>query len=62
LNAADIHALTKNAFTASFLSDADKQRYIAELDRASGMSATRGESSKLNSKPDSGKCDARYAD
>jgi adenosine deaminase len=47
LNAADIHALTKNAFTASFLSDADKQRYIAELDRASGMSATRGESSKL---------------
>ena len=34
LNDADIHALTKNAFTASFLTDADKQRYIAELDRA----------------------------
>jgi adenosine deaminase len=33
LSAADIHALTKNAFTASFLDDADKQRYIAELDR-----------------------------
>lgn len=34
LNAADIHTLTKNAFTASFLNDADKQRYIAELDQA----------------------------
>jgi len=34
LDAADIHTLTKNAFTASFLSDADKQRYIAELDQA----------------------------
>jgi len=34
LSDADIHALTKNAFTASFLSNADKQRYIAELDRA----------------------------
>ncbi|MCP4300001.1 MAG: adenosine deaminase [Gammaproteobacteria bacterium] len=34
LNDADIHALTRNAFAASFLSDADKQRYIAELDRA----------------------------
>ncbi|MDH3616767.1 MAG: adenosine deaminase [Gammaproteobacteria bacterium] len=33
LSAADIHALTKNAFTASFLDDADKQRYVAELDR-----------------------------
>jgi adenosine deaminase len=40
LNVADIHVLTKNAFTASFLSDTDKQRYIAELDRASGVSAT----------------------
>jgi adenosine deaminase len=30
----DIHALTRNAFTASFLDDADKQRYVAELDRA----------------------------
>jgi len=34
LTATDIHALARNAFTASFLSDADKQRYIAELDRA----------------------------
>lgn len=34
LNAAGILTLTKNAFTASFLNDADKQRYIAELDRA----------------------------
>jgi adenosine deaminase len=34
LTAADIHALARNAFTASFLSDADKQRYIAEVDRA----------------------------
>ena len=34
LNDADIYALTKNAFTASFLSDEEKQRYIAELDRA----------------------------
>jgi adenosine deaminase len=34
LTDADIHALAKNAFIASFLSDADKQRYIAELDRA----------------------------
>jgi len=34
LSVADIHALTGNAFSASFLSDADKQRYIAELDRA----------------------------
>ena len=33
LTDADIHALTKNAFIASFLSDADKQRYIAELDQ-----------------------------
>jgi len=34
LNAAEIHALTQNAFTASFLSDADKKRHIIELDRA----------------------------
>jgi len=34
LDAADIHALTKNAFAASFLSDAEKHRYITELDRA----------------------------
>lgn len=34
LSDADIHTLTKNAFTASFLTDAEKQRYIAELDRA----------------------------
>jgi adenosine deaminase len=34
LNAADIHALARNAFTASFLSDADKQRHIAQVDRA----------------------------
>ena len=33
LNDADIHALAKNAFIASFLRDADKQRYIAELDQ-----------------------------
>jgi adenosine deaminase len=33
LSAGDIHALTRNAFTASFLDDADKQRYVAELDR-----------------------------
>jgi len=34
LSPAEIRALTRNAFTASFLSDADKQRHIAELDRA----------------------------
>jgi len=34
LSEADIHALTKNAFIASFLTDVDKQRHIAELDRA----------------------------
>lgn len=34
LSAADIHALTRNAFTASFLSDADKRSYVDELDRA----------------------------
>jgi len=33
LNAADIHALARNAFTASFLCEADKQRHIAEVDR-----------------------------
>ena len=33
LNEADIRALTRNAFTASFLSEAEKQRHIAELDR-----------------------------
>jgi adenosine deaminase len=36
LNDSDIHALTKNAFNASFLADVDKQRYIAELDRVMG--------------------------
>jgi len=34
LNDADIHALARNAFTASFLSDSDKRRWIAEVDRA----------------------------
>jgi adenosine deaminase len=34
LNADDIYTLAKNAFTASFLSDAEKKRYIAELDQA----------------------------
>jgi adenosine deaminase len=34
LDVADIHALTKNAFAASFLSNADKLRYIDELDQA----------------------------
>ena len=34
LTDADIHALARNAFTASFLSEADKQRHIAEVDRA----------------------------
>ena len=33
LNEADIRALTRNAFTASFLSEAEKQRHITELDR-----------------------------
>ena len=33
LTADDIHTLAKNAFMASFLSDADKQRHIAELDQ-----------------------------
>jgi len=33
LSAAEIRALTRNSFTASFLGDADKQRHIAELDR-----------------------------
>lgn len=33
LSSADIRTLTRNAFTASFLSDADIQRHIAELDR-----------------------------
>ncbi|MGI9203580.1 MAG: adenosine deaminase [Woeseiaceae bacterium] len=33
LNSEDIYSLTRNAFTASFLSDADKQRHIGELDR-----------------------------
>ncbi len=32
LSADDIYALAKNAFTASFLSNEDKVRYIAELD------------------------------
>ena len=34
LNADDIYTLAKNAFTASFLSDVEKRRYIAELDQA----------------------------
>jgi len=34
LSDTDIHALTKNAFIASFLTDDDKQRHIAELNRA----------------------------
>jgi adenosine deaminase len=34
LNDAHIHALARNAFTASFLSEAAKQRHIAEVDRA----------------------------
>ncbi len=34
LTAADIYTLAKNAFMASFLSEADKQRYIDELDQA----------------------------
>ncbi len=33
LSQADVHKLTRNAFTASFLDDADKRRHIAELDR-----------------------------
>ncbi len=32
LDAADIYQLSKNAFNASFLSDTDKQRYLAELE------------------------------
>ena len=34
LNADDIYALAKNAFKASFLSDEEKERHIAELDQA----------------------------
>jgi len=34
LNADHIYTLAKNAFTASFLSDEEKKRYIAELDQA----------------------------
>ena len=34
LNADDIYTLAKNAFTASFLREAEKKRYIAELDQA----------------------------
>jgi len=34
LDAADIFTLIKNSFTTSFLSDLDKQRYIAELVQA----------------------------
>ena len=34
LDADDIYTLAKNAFTASFLSEAEKKRYIAELDQA----------------------------
>ena len=32
LDAGDIQALAKNAFLASFLSDADKSRHIGEID------------------------------
>lgn len=32
----DIAALAKNAFTASFLSNADKQRHIADIERVAG--------------------------
>ena len=35
LDADDVLRLAKNAFTASFLCDSDKRRYIAEIDRAS---------------------------
>jgi adenosine deaminase len=35
LDAADVLRLAKNAFTASFLNDEDKRRYIAEIDRVS---------------------------
>jgi len=34
LNADDIYTLATNAFAASFLSDEEKERYLAELDRA----------------------------
>jgi len=34
LDADDIYTLARNAFSASFLSDAEKKRYIAELDQA----------------------------
>ncbi len=34
LNADDIYILAKNAFTASFLGEKEKERYIAELDEA----------------------------
>ena len=34
LDADDIYTLAKNAFMASFLGDAEKKRYIAELDQA----------------------------
>ena len=33
LSAEDIHALAKNAFTASFLSEENKKRHIAEIDQ-----------------------------
>lgn len=33
LDAGDIHALARNAFTASFLEEADKVRHIAEVDQ-----------------------------
>jgi len=33
LSADDIHTLAKNSFTASFLSDEDKKRHIAEIDQ-----------------------------
>jgi adenosine deaminase len=34
LNVDDIFTLAKNAFTASFPSNEEKERYIAELDHA----------------------------
>ncbi len=33
LSADDIHVLAKNAFTASFLSEENKKRHIAEIDQ-----------------------------
>ena len=41
LDADDIHALARNAFSASFLSDADKARHIREIDAFVRTMATR---------------------